>query len=346
VPPSIVQRDRRIGTGTPVSDRYHRITFEKDLVTKVGAPVADLVAPGHPLLDATIDLVLEQHRHHLTRGAVFVDESDLGVDPRVMVMLEHEVANAVPRGGDPHSVVSRRFEFVEVPTDGSPRSVAYAPYLDYRAITAAEWESVQGRVDRSWPGAEVEELGLAHAIEVSVPDHVAEVRARTEARLDAIEAAADFGAEVILVPSFGDEALAWKDQERVKRFVSAVREAGPRAADRGITLGLENRLSAEENHRLLDLVAADGVKIYYDNLHNLGHDPAAEIRSLGNEHICQVHVKDNPHQLGEGDIDFAATARALDEIGYKGWLVLETRIDEDPAIHLPKSRRFVRRVFG
>jgi hypothetical protein len=140
-------------------------------------------------LDATIDLVLEQHRHHLTRGAVFVDESDLGAEPRVMVMLEHEVANAVPRGGDPHSVVSRRFEFVEVTADGAPRSVAYAPYLDYRPITASEWESVQSRIDPSWPGTEVEDLGLTHAIDVAVPTHVGEVRARTEARLDAIEAA-------------------------------------------------------------------------------------------------------------------------------------------------------------
>jgi sugar phosphate isomerase/epimerase len=61
------------------------------------------------------------------------------------------------------------------------------------------------------------------------------------------------GAKVILVPSFGSDALAWKDQERVQRFAAAVREAGPRAAKRGVTLGLENRLSAEDNLRLLDL---------------------------------------------------------------------------------------------
>jgi sugar phosphate isomerase/epimerase len=166
--------------------------------------------------------------------------------------------------------------------------------------------------------------------------------------LDAIDAAADLGARVILVPSFGTEALAWADQDRVKRFAAAVREAGPRAARKGVTLGLENRLSAEENLRLLDLVDAEGVAIYYDiaNLFNLGKDPAAEIRRLGKERICQVHVKDNPHRLGEGEIDFQLVAEALDAIGYRGWLALETRPPGDPESDLRHNREFVRRVFG
>lgn len=166
--------------------------------------------------------------------------------------------------------------------------------------------------------------------------------------LDAIEAAADLGAKVILVPSFGDAALAWKDRERVQRFAAAVREAGPRAAERGVTLGLENRISAEDNLRLLDLIGAEGVAVYYDiaNLYGLGHNPAAEIRRLGRERICQVHVKDNPGRLGEGKIDFRPMAEALDEIGYDGWLVLETRPPGDPEVDLRHNRDFVRRVFG
>ena len=166
--------------------------------------------------------------------------------------------------------------------------------------------------------------------------------------LDAIDAAADLGARVILVPSFGSESLAWKDQGRVERFAAAVREAGPRAAARGVTLGLENRLSAEENLQLLDRIDAEGVAVYYDvaNLHNLGQDPAAEIRRLGRERICQVHIKDNPHRLGEGEIDFGPVAEALDAIGYDGWLVLETRPPGDHEEDLRHNLGFVRRVFG
>jgi hypothetical protein len=42
--------------------RYERITFEKSLISLPGKPPAAFVCPGHPLLDATIDLVIERHR--------------------------------------------------------------------------------------------------------------------------------------------------------------------------------------------------------------------------------------------------------------------------------------------
>jgi sugar phosphate isomerase/epimerase len=50
--------------------------------------------------------------------------------------------------------------------------------------------------------------------------------------------------------------------------------------------------------------------------------------------------------LGEGAIDFRPVAAALDEIGYQGWLTLETRPPGDPEQDLRHSREFVRRVFG
>jgi hypothetical protein len=48
-------------------DRYARITFDKSLV--LGQPQAELVSPGHPLLDATVDVVLERFQPLLPRSA-------------------------------------------------------------------------------------------------------------------------------------------------------------------------------------------------------------------------------------------------------------------------------------
>ena len=42
----VKERDRLIGRGDPVLDRYARVTFEKTLV--VGQPQAELLAPGAP----------------------------------------------------------------------------------------------------------------------------------------------------------------------------------------------------------------------------------------------------------------------------------------------------------
>ena len=60
VPAVIRNRDREIGRGEAVLPRYERITFEKDLISVAGKPLAAFVCPGHPLLDATLDLIIER----------------------------------------------------------------------------------------------------------------------------------------------------------------------------------------------------------------------------------------------------------------------------------------------
>jgi superfamily II DNA/RNA helicase len=84
-------RDRLIGIGEPVLPRYERIAFEKSLVAPQGQPLAAFVCPGHPLLDAVIDITLERHRDLLRRGTVLVDEGDPGLSPRVLFYLEHAI---------------------------------------------------------------------------------------------------------------------------------------------------------------------------------------------------------------------------------------------------------------
>jgi SNF2 family DNA or RNA helicase len=89
VPGTIRERDRAIGRAEPVLERYERVCFEKAKID--GPPVAAYLCPGHPLLDATIDLVLESYRDLLKRGAVLVNEADEGEDIRALFYLEHAV---------------------------------------------------------------------------------------------------------------------------------------------------------------------------------------------------------------------------------------------------------------
>ncbi len=74
VPAPVRNRDRLIGTGEPVLPRYERIAFEKSLIAPQGEPLAAFICPGHPLLDATLDLTLDRHRDLLRRGTVLVDD--------------------------------------------------------------------------------------------------------------------------------------------------------------------------------------------------------------------------------------------------------------------------------
>lgn len=189
VPESIRRRDREIGDGAPVPARYERVTFDKASERVEGGTVAELIAPGHPLLSAVIDLIGERHRQLLTQGALLIDDSDDDETLRVMVMLEHAIADARPTRTAPHTTVSRRFEFVEIPEHGEPSTVPGAPYLDYRAATDEELERIAGLGDQSWLTADLDAVGTDHAIEVAVPEHLAVVRAHTIDRVERTRAA-------------------------------------------------------------------------------------------------------------------------------------------------------------
>jgi superfamily II DNA or RNA helicase len=137
VPAIIRERDRQI-TGRdrrnagPVLRRYERVCFEKQyvrLTDRVGAPMASLLHPGHPLMQSVTDLVLEAHRNKLKQGAVLVDPSDMGITPKVMFIVDH----TVKEGADPTRVVSRRMQFVEIDPKGHAINAGWAPHLGRRA---------------------------------------------------------------------------------------------------------------------------------------------------------------------------------------------------------------------
>ncbi len=188
VPASVRNRDRLIGVGEPVLARYERITFEKGLIAPPGQPLAAFVCPGHPLLDAVIDLTLERHRELLRRGTVLVDERDSGQAPRVLFYLEHALQDASTTPAGERRVVSRRMLYVEIDAEGDTRHLHYAPYLDYRPLRPGEPEAaaILGRPECAWITRELETRVQQYAVANVVPEHLAEVRGR---RLEWIEKA-------------------------------------------------------------------------------------------------------------------------------------------------------------
>lgn len=189
VPEAVRLRDRQIGDAMPIAERYERVAFDKRFLRVQGAPSAELLAPGHPLVTALIDLIEERHRHILTQGATLIDDTDDSEHERLMVMLEHSIADARPSERAPHTTVSRRFEFVEIPVIGEPVSIPGAPYLDYRGIGSDERENLAGLGDDSLGAESAEARGLNHAIDVAVPEHLASVRLHIEDRVERTRAA-------------------------------------------------------------------------------------------------------------------------------------------------------------
>jgi hypothetical protein len=182
VPVEIRQREHAVRATRPIVRRYERVTFEKELVAPVGQPSAELLAPGHPLLDATVDLVLERYRPLLRRGAVLVADADEGEEPRALVYLEDSIQSAVTDEHGSRRIVSRRMQFIELTDAGGKQRAGYAPYLDYRELRDDEPSLTNDLAGQAWL-QEVESNALDYAIQEAVPEHLEEVRRRTVERV-------------------------------------------------------------------------------------------------------------------------------------------------------------------
>ncbi len=185
VPQALRDRDRLIGTGAPVLRQYERVCFDKQYIDS--QPRAMLVCPGNPLLDTTIDLVLEQHRGLLKKGAVLIDEHDLGTTPRLLFYLEHAVQDGRKLKNGQFQVVSQRLQFVEVAADGAYRDAGMAPYLDYRGATETELPALKSVIDAGWLKEDWEHKVMGFALRELVPKHVDEVRRYRLPLIDKVE---------------------------------------------------------------------------------------------------------------------------------------------------------------
>ena len=187
VPPSLRDRDRLIGRGDPVLSRYRRICFDKDQIA--GRPQAVLIAPGHPLLDAVVDLTLERYRELLTRGAVLVDDNNLHGSMQVLVTFRHAVCDGRTTRYEKPQTISERLQFVWLDGEGRAGDGGPAPHLDCRAVREQEQEQVAELLKEAWLGEGLEERARTIAMSELVPRHVCEVRERRLPELDRIEAA-------------------------------------------------------------------------------------------------------------------------------------------------------------
>ena len=186
VPALIRERDRQI-TGrnrrelAPVLKRYERVCFTKEAVRPLdrpNAPFAQMIHPGHPLMLAVSDLVLEQHSNLMRQGAILVDPVDDGAESSLLFLITHEI-----KSGD-SSVLSKRLQFVHVTPEGKASFAGWAPHLDYEPLAAADRPLLADLLASNWIRADQEQRALALAATSLVPEHYAEVATRRIAHVD------------------------------------------------------------------------------------------------------------------------------------------------------------------
>lgn len=167
---------------------------------------------------------------------------------------------------------------------------------------------------------------------------------------ECIPIAKALGVKVILVPFFGKWAI--KQQAEQDRVADIMRNVAPQAEKLGVILGLENTISAKENVAIMERSKSSAVKTYYDvgNSSKEGYNVVEEIRWLGKDRICEVHLKETPWEkyLGEGGIiNFPAVIDALADLEFDQWAQLETSC---PSKNIPadfkRNKQFVDELIG
>ena len=119
----------------------------------------------------------------------------------------------------------------------------------------------------------------------------------------------------------------------------------------------------------LDSLGSKGVAVNYDPANLVmvtGDDPVQGVYTLG-DYIVHTHAKDGiklqdrdpeitygirkaPRNgpafeevpLGEGSVDFPGWLKALDDIGYHGFLTIEREVGDDPAADIRRAATFLR----
>lgn len=147
---------------------------------------------------------------------------------------------------------------------------------------------------------------------------------------DSIDVAKAMNVNVVLLAFFSNGDLK-NDPEGTKEVIRRLKKVAPKAEDQGVILGIESWLSAKEHIEILNAVDSPNVKVYYDvaNSNKMGYNIYEEIRWLGKEHICEFHAKENGYLLGKGKIDFEEVRKAMDDIGYEGWIQIEGAVPEN-----------------
>ncbi|HXW05116.1 MAG TPA: sugar phosphate isomerase/epimerase [Vicinamibacterales bacterium] len=165
-----------------------------------------------------------------------------------------------------------------------------------------------------------------------------DLRRRTQLHLrDVAKAAAEAGAKVVAGPLYcpvGYLPGRRRTPEEWKRAVEGYQSLGDTLASHGVTLAIEplNRFetfflnTAADAAALAAEIDHPNIGILFDTFHaNIEEkDIGAGFRRIG-RHLRHVHTCENDRGVpGSGHVEWSGVFQALREIGYDGWLTIES----------------------
>lgn len=165
-----------------------------------------------------------------------------------------------------------------------------------------------------------------------------------------VDNAAELDAPVIRI--FAGSVPKGDDEETaVARAVAGIKESLPYAAEKGVTLALENHGgitgTPAQILRLVKAVDAPNFGVNLDTGNFRGDDPYADLAELA-PYAVNVQVKTEISRRGKKaeEADLGRVVGLLREAKYSGYVVLEYEAHEDPRTAVPRHVKTLRHLIG
>ncbi len=182
--------------------------------------------------------------------------------------------------------------------------------------------------------------------EAHLPSPDSEVRARAVQYLETcIERTAELGATLMCGPLYAGLGVMTGVRRTTgewKWAAEGLRKVARRARDLGVTLCIEplNRFETyflntqEDAADLIQEIGEPNVRVHFDTFHaNIEErDPAQALRSVATQ-LGHIHISENDRGIpGCGHVDWHSIFSVLKEIGYSGWLTIESFAQPEPQL--------------
>lgn len=144
-----------------------------------------------------------------------------------------------------------------------------------------------------------------------------------------------------------------KSPEVRDSVIARLKVVGQMAKQAGVIIGIETALSATDEVQLLKDIGSKNIQIYFNFSNPLkeGRDLISELKILGKKRICMMHCtnKDSVWLQNDPQIDIQKVKQTLDDMKWKGWLVIERSRDatkpRDVVGNYSANTAYLKRIF-
>ncbi|MEO6964957.1 MAG: sugar phosphate isomerase/epimerase family protein [Acidobacteriaceae bacterium] len=160
-----------------------------------------------------------------------------------------------------------------------------------------------------------------------------------------VERTAEFGANLICGPLYAGLGVmtgSRRTEQEWEWAVQGLRAAASRGKDLGVTLCVEpvNRFETYFLNTLQDAsqfvrdVGASNICIHFDTFHsNIEEQNVAKALRAVAKDLGHVHISENDRGIpGSGHVDWRGVLSVLKEVGYDGWLTIESFAEPEPEL--------------